>query len=84
MEQKMVKVISKMHQNVQSRFQSLYVFSDERSKINDLFEIEVRQLSEKFMARKLPIVEKRDQILYGQTTDFNEARVEFDNTFAKL
>ena len=31
---------------VQNRFRALHVFSDERSKINDLFEQEVRELSE--------------------------------------
>ena len=38
MEQKIVKTISRMPDNIKSRFQSLSVFSDERSKINDLFE----------------------------------------------
>ena len=84
MEQKMVKVISKMHSNVQTRFQSLYVLSDERSKINDLFEIEVRELSERFEARKLPILESRDKILYGQVIEFDDACIEFDSSMAKL
>lgn len=65
MEQKMIKVISKMPENVQKRFQSLYVFSDERSKINDQFEKEVRELSEAFEKRKLPILQKRDAIIEG-------------------
>ena len=65
MEQKMIKVISRMPENVQKRFQSLYVFSDERSKINDQFEKEVRELSEAFEKRKLPILQKRDAILEG-------------------
>ena len=65
MEQKMIKVISRMPENVQKRFQSLYVFSDERSKINDQFEKEVRELSEAFEKRKLPILQKRDQIIEG-------------------
>ena len=56
MEQKMVKVIDKMHSNVQDRFKSLYVFSDERSKINDMFEKEVRELAESYEVRKLPIL----------------------------
>jgi len=84
MEQKMIKVISKMPANVQKRFQSLYVFSDERSKINDQFEKEVRELSEAFEKRKLPILQKRDQIVAGTLTEFDDACIEFDTTYAKL
>jgi len=72
MEQKMVKVIMRMPEQVRNRFQSLYVFSDERSKINDQFEKEVRELSEAFEKRKIPILEKRDQILVGTLTDFDD------------
>uniref|UniRef100_A0A7S3I5S4 Nucleosome assembly protein n=1 Tax=Favella ehrenbergii TaxID=182087 RepID=A0A7S3I5S4_9SPIT len=84
MEQKMVKVISRMPENVQKRFQSLYVFSDERSKINDQFEKEVRELSEAYEKRKLPILQKRDAILAGTNTEFDDSCIEFDTTFAKL
>ena len=72
MEQKMVKVIERMPESVRPRFQSLYVFSDERSKINDQFEKEVRELSEAFEKRKIPILEKRDQILAGTLTAFDD------------
>lgn len=37
-EQKMVKVISKLPKEVQARFKALKVLSDRRSKLNDLFE----------------------------------------------
>ena len=84
MEQKMVKVIMRMPENVRGRFQSLYVFSDERSKINDQFEKEVRELSEAYEKRKLPILEKRDNILAGTLTNFDDYCVEFDTQMTKL
>lgn len=84
MEQKMVKVIERMPAAVQNRFRALHVFSDERSKINDLFEQEVRELSEAFERRKLPILEKRDKILDGTSTEFDDACVEFDTRKGKL
>lgn len=52
MEQKMIKVIERMPASVAKRFQNLYVFSDERSKINDQFEKEVRELADEFEKRK--------------------------------
>ena len=80
----MIKVISRMPENVQKRFQSLYVFSDERSKINDQFEKEVRELSEAFEKRKIPILTKRDEIVAGTDTNFDDACVEYDTSFTKL
>ena len=74
----MVKVIERMPAAVQNRFRALHVFSDERSKINDEFEKEVRELSESFERRKIPILEKRDKILAGTLTDFDDACNEFD------
>ena len=73
-----------MPEAVQNRFQVLHVLSDERSKINDLFEKEVRELSEAFEKRKLPLVEKRDKILEGTLTEFDDMGLEFDATHAKL
>ena len=52
LEQRMVKVISKMPAVVQKRFQVLHMLSDERSKINDEFEAEEAALRMKFLARK--------------------------------
>jgi hypothetical protein len=40
-EQKMVKIISKMPAQVQARFKVLKVLSDKRSKLNDEFEEEL-------------------------------------------
>ena len=84
MEQKMIKVVERMPENVQKRFQCLYVFSDERSKINDQFEKEVRELSEAFETRKLPILKKRDEIIAGTNTSFDDACIEFDTAYTKL
>ena len=42
LEQKMVKVISKMPDKIQNRFKILHMLSDQRSKINDQFEEEVK------------------------------------------
>lgn len=81
----MVKVIDKMHDNVQNRFKCLHVWSDERSKINDQFEKEVRELADRYEARKLPILEKRDQVLgTGSTEGMPDMITKFDELHAKL
>ena len=80
----MIKVIERMPINVQKRFQNLYIFSDERSKINDQFEKEVRELSEAFEKRKIPILQKRDEIIAGADTNFDDACIEYDTSFTKL
>lgn len=46
LEQKMVKIVSKMPEKTQNRFKVLHVLSDKRSKINDEFENEMKLLSE--------------------------------------
>lgn len=85
MEQKMIKVISRMPESVQARFKCLHVWSDERSKLNDLFEKEARELADKFEKRKLPILEKRDQVLAtGSTEGMAEMITKFDETHQKL
>ena len=71
-EQKMVKVISQMPANVQNRFKVLHMLSDERSKINDEFEKEVKALEAKFMERKKPLLLKRNDIVLGKITEFAE------------
>ena len=78
MEQRSVKVISRLPANLHGRFKSLYVFSSESSKIDDLFEKEVRELSEAFEKRKLPFIEKRNQIVAGTMTDFDDSIVEYE------
>jgi len=84
LEQKMVKVITKMPENVQDRFKNLHMFSDERSKINDLFEEEVKKLSAKMEARKRPILEQRDNILVGEITDFSDLIPKYDEHVPEL
>jgi len=71
-EQKMIKVISQMPANVQNRFKVLHMISDERSKINDEFEKEAKALEAKFLAKKKPLLEKRNDIILGKITDFAE------------
>jgi nucleosome assembly protein 1-like 1 len=68
-EQKMVKVISQMPTSVQNRFKVLHMLSDERSKINDEFEKEVKALEAKFMERKKPLLQKRNDIVLGKITE---------------
>ena len=78
LEQKMVKVISKMPDKIQNRFKILHMLSDQRSKINDLFEEEVKTLTMKFEQKKKPTLEKRDNILRGEVTEFDELVTEYD------
>jgi nucleosome assembly protein 1-like 1 len=79
-EQKMVKVISQMPANVQNRFKVLHMLSDERSKINDEFEKEVKALEAKFMERKKPLLQKRNDIVLGKITDFAEYVPKYEQT----
>jgi hypothetical protein len=55
-EQKMIKVVGNMPTAVQNRFKVMHMLSDERSKINDEFEKEVKALDDKFRAKKLPLL----------------------------
>jgi hypothetical protein len=55
-EQKMIKVVGNMPAAVQNRFKVMHMLSDERSKINDEFEKEVKALDDKFRAKKLPLL----------------------------
>jgi hypothetical protein len=71
-EQKMVKVIQGMPAKVQPRFKVLHMLSDERSKLNDEYDKEIKALNAKFAERKKPLLEKRQEIVTGQTTDFSE------------
>lgn len=52
-----------MPPQVQNRFKVLHMLSDERSKINDLFEAEQKTLEAKFREKKLPLLEKRNEIV---------------------
>lgn len=83
-EQKMIKVIQKMPNNVQDRFKMLHMLSDQRSKINDEFEKEVKALEAKYAAKKQPLFETRKQIIAGELTDFSEYVPKFEETHNKL
>ena len=61
-----------MPANVQNRFKVLHMISDERSRINDEFEKEVKALEAEFNAKKKPLLERRNDIVLGKVTDFAE------------
>ncbi len=60
------------------------MLSDERSKINDKFDEEVKKLNTKFAERKRPLLEKRDQIVVGTVTEFPEEVKTFDDSIPAL
>ena len=78
LEMKMIKVISKMPDKIQPRFKVLHMLSDERSRINDEFEKELKALEAKMELRRAPILAKRALILKGEATDFSEYLPLFD------
>lgn len=83
-EQKMIKVITSMPANVQNRFKVLHMLSDERSKINDLFELEVKALEAKYMEKKKPLLEKRNDVVLGKITDFSEFIPKYEETYVQV
>ena len=83
-EQKTVKVIGTMPKNVQDRFKMLYLLSDERSKLNDLFAKEIDALEAKIKEKKQPFLEERANVIRGEITDFTSYVPEFDATHEKL
>lgn len=56
------------------------MLSDERSRINDEFEKEVKALEAKFMERKKPLLQKRNDIVLGKITDFAEYIPKYEKT----
>jgi len=83
-EQKMLKVISQMPDSVKPRFQVLHMLSDERSKINDEFEKEIKAMEAKYNEKKKPLLEARAAILKGTNTEYAEFLEVFDATAVKL
>jgi exosome complex RNA-binding protein Csl4 len=57
------------------------MLSDQRSKVNDLFEAEVKALEAKYNEKKKPLLQKRNEIVLGQITDFSEFVPKYDETF---
>jgi hypothetical protein len=58
-EQKMIKTILNMPEQVQNRFKVLHMLSDKRSKLNDEFNEACKKLEAKITAKKAPFMEKR-------------------------
>ena len=83
-EQKMIKVIAGMPDQVQSRFKVLKVLSDKRSKLSDEFDKEIKEIEQKIAAKKKPLYELRAKIISGEHTDFADANKTFAASFAKL
>lgn len=83
-EQKMIKVIGQMPASVQDRFKVLHMLSDQRSKINDQFELEVKALEEKFREKKRPLLEKRNDIVLGKVTDFSEFVPAYEKAYMEV
>jgi hypothetical protein len=67
-EQKMIKIVHMMPKEVQGRFKALKMLSDNRSKLNDLFEEEIAVLESKIAAKKKPLFEARKNIITGEST----------------
>ena len=84
LEMKMIKVISKMPEKIQPRVKVLHMLSDERSRINDEFEKELKALEAKIELRLAPIIAKRAQIVKGEITNFDEYQSLYDAQEAEV
>ena len=83
-EQKTIKCIEAMPVEVKNRFKCLYMLSDRRSKLNDMFSKEVDALELKIRAKKAPHLADRKKIISGEIKDFTEHLPIFDSTHTKL
>lgn len=83
-EQKMIKTILNMPEQVQNRFKVLHMLSDQRSKLNDEFNEACKKLEAKIMEKKAPFLEKRKQIIAGELTDFGDLIPRFDSAHKEL
>ena len=83
-EQKMIKTILNMPEQVQNRFKVLHMLSDKRSKLNDEFNEACKKLEAKINAKKAPFLEKRNQIISGELTEFGDLIPRFDQTHKEL
>ena len=79
-----MKVIEAMPKAVQNRFKCLYMLSDRRSKLNDMFGKEVDALEAKIRSKKAPHLAERKQVLTGEIKDFANHIPVFDATHQKL
>ena len=80
----MIKIISLMPKEVQTRFKILKVLSDRRSKMNDEFEDEIKALEKRMEDKKKPIFEIRRKIIAGEEKNFTDYKTKFDETKSKL
>lgn len=83
-EQKMIKTICNMPEQVQNRFKVLHMLSDKRSKLNDEFMDACKKIEEKMNAKKKPYLDQRTQIINGEQTEFGELITRFDTTHKDL
>jgi len=60
------------------------MLSDERSKINDLFEAEEKILEAKFREKKQPLLEKRNDIVLGKITDYTEFIPDYEKAYMQV
>ena len=49
-----------------------------------MFDKEVKAMTEKYIALRKPILEKRDMILSGEKTDFSDELPAFDSELKKI
>lgn len=57
------------------------MLSDQRSKINDLYNAEVKALEDKYKEKRRPMLEKRNDIVLGKVTDYSEFIPKYDETY---
>lgn len=60
------------------------MLSDERSQINDKYEEELKQLQDKFAEKKRPLLEKRNEIVQGNVTDFSDYNNQYDENYKEI
>lgn len=60
------------------------MLSDERSRINDLFEKELQALEAKMQEKRAPLLEKRAKIIKGEILDFSDYIPAFDTTVTEI
>jgi len=62
----------------------LKVLSDQRSKLNDQFEEEIKLLDSKIAAKKKPLFDARKTIVSGENIQFEDYVKKFDETMGSL
>lgn len=83
-EQKMIKTIQSMPNEVQDRFKVLHMLSDKRSKLNDEFNEACKKLEAKILEKKRPFLDQRKQIIAGELENFGDLTEKFDAQHTEL